>query len=384
MDRKATSMGRAQTIPFAIDRNDARPLTSQVADGVRQAVVSGVFAQGDQVPSTRKLSRMLGVSEIVARAALRRLTKEGVLEARPRIGCVVRDQGAKQWRKRVIFVYEADETGFSQTMLAESLRKRLNAAGVLFTRSSVERRPDGSYDLSLLDAALARSTDMAFVLYEKEPVLDLLARHGVPFVSIGRGRSHPLKVGCSETDTAPAFASFAAACARAGVAQVVQFGWIEGSFDVAPALAAAGVPCRTRILKPDFSRGKPLAIEEAGFREFRRLGKSGGFSRDTLYFFCDDYLLNGALQALIGTGLKIPDDIRMATIANAGSGPCLAHRLPRIEFDEAQTGEAIAAAALEYLESGQYPSGACGGARWLGEDILTTRFFPPQTRSKRK
>lgn len=93
-------------VPFSVNRNDSQTLVAQVSDGLRQAIVSGFYKVGDVLPSSYELVKMLGVSRIVTRAALSKLDSEGYVMARSRIGSVVRDRAAKQWRGHVVFVGE--------------------------------------------------------------------------------------------------------------------------------------------------------------------------------------------------------------------------------------------------------------------------------------
>jgi DNA-binding transcriptional regulator YhcF (GntR family) len=354
-----------KALPFRIVKDDARPLVRQVADGLRGAVLGGYYVPGDRLPSFDAMAKMLGVSRIVTKEAFRRVAAEGLLASRERLGTFVRDTNEKRWRGRVIFVYDADETGYFQTTLAERIRVRLNAEGYLFTRSSVDRRDDGTADFSLLDAALARSTDMAIVLYAHGDVSRRLARRGVPFAAVDRCKLPVSAVGTTTLAYGEALRGFAEWCRAEGIGEVVQLGWIRHMLDATPALADAGIKCHRRMLAPDISRGKLIGIEEAAFREFRRLAEGRRFPSDTLYFFTDDNLLRGALQAFLGTGLKVPGDIRVATVTNAGAGPYIAQTLPRIEVDPVVIGDTIADATLSFLNRGEYRSGEAGGMRWI-------------------
>lgn len=355
-----------KALPFRIVKDDARPLVRQVADGLRGAVLGGYYVPGDRLPSFDAMAKMLGVSRIVTKEAFRRVAAEGLLASRERLGTFVRDTNEKRWRGRVIFVYDADETGYFQTTLAERIRVRLNAEGYLFTRSSVDRRDDGTADFSLLDAALARSTDMAIVLYAHGDVSRRLSRHGVPFAAVDRCKLPVSAVGTTTLAYGEALRGFAEWCRAESVGEVIEFGWFRNMLDAAPALAEVGIPCRRRMLAPDFSHGKLIGIEEAAFHEFRRLAEAKRISPKTLYFFTDDNLLRGALQALLGTGVKVPGDMRLATVVNVGSGPFIAQSLPRIEVDVKAMGDTIAGSALSFLNGGEYKSGEAGGVKWIG------------------
>ncbi len=70
-------------------------LYEQVAQKLRTQVTSGVYRQGERVPSVRRLSDQLEVSVSTVIEAYRRLESQGVIEARPQSGYYVR---ARLWQ----------------------------------------------------------------------------------------------------------------------------------------------------------------------------------------------------------------------------------------------------------------------------------------------
>jgi DNA-binding transcriptional MocR family regulator len=70
-------------------------LYEQVAQKLREQVISGVYRQGERVPSVRRLSDQLEVSISTVVEAYRRLESQGVIEARPQSGYYVR---ARLWQ----------------------------------------------------------------------------------------------------------------------------------------------------------------------------------------------------------------------------------------------------------------------------------------------
>lgn len=67
-------------LAISIDRTDAAPLSSQIVDAIRSAVLVGSLAHGDVVPSSRALASALGVSRGVVVVAYDQLAGEGYLE----------------------------------------------------------------------------------------------------------------------------------------------------------------------------------------------------------------------------------------------------------------------------------------------------------------
>lgn len=361
-------MHKSAKIPFSINRNDARSLVDQVADGLRQAIVSGYWRVGDEIPSTRELVPMLGVSHIVTRAALSRLAAEGHILSRVGLKPVVCDKGAKQWRGRVLFVYADYDVGYFQTILAEELCERLTEAGWLFSRIAVHAR-GGNYgrpDFALLDAALASSVDLAIVLFDKPAICRHLAAKNVPYAAVSQKKPLPRgAVGVTFFDSNAAMPEFAASCRAAGIRKAVQIGYAKNMCDAAPLLREAGIAVTTNKLSLSFMRGDFAVIENAGRLAAARLIKSGVLDRETLLFCTDDYLARGAITAMFAAGLKAPEDMRLATWSNCGLGPVYLRELSRMEMNPAEAGKTVTNAALEYLHSGCYPANTSVAPRWI-------------------
>jgi DNA-binding LacI/PurR family transcriptional regulator len=357
-----------------VARSDARTLLAQVADGLREAIVGGYYVPGDIVPSSRELARILGVSEIVSRAALRRIADDGFVVARPRVGSVVRDRASMQWRGHVVFVCPELDVGFFQTVLIETLRTRLNKRGYLFTRASIEHcGANGKYDFSLLDAALARSVDLVVVLYDRPAIFSHLEKRGVPFAAVaGMEKAPSGAIGFTSIDFNTAVPDFIASCKAAGAGKVVEYRLPEIMCDAVPALREAGIAATSVSLKPDYAKGKFFAIEEAGMNAVEKALSAGRFDRAAVHFLSSEYLMRGALLALSRAGLEAPRDVRVVAWANAGMGPSYFRELSRMEMDPVRAGATVAEAALEFLDKGAWPTNSVIGPSWkLGETLGT-------------
>lgn len=367
-------MKKVKKIPFAVNRNDSRSLADQVTDGLRTAIVGGYYAPGEVVPTSRDLAPMLGVSRIVTIAALERLVAEGYLVSRPRIGSIVRDRNAKQWRGHVVFVYPQGDVDYFPTIFAEELRLGLNRAGYLFTRASVGRALDGGpCDFSLLDAALSRAVDLAVVFDNRAAIFRHLAARNIPYAAVAHCNAAPAgAVGLTRFDYEAAVPHFVSACRAAGVRNAVVLRWDSMMCDAAPALLAAGIAVRTVSVKPDFAGGKLAGVERAGYETFRKLlaGGRNAPRPDRLYFFTDDYLARGALAAMAEARIAAPEDVRIATWANAGLAPIYHRELSRLEIDPAAAGAAAADAALAYLQTGKYPQNISVCSTWVKGETL--------------
>ena len=373
-------------IPFSLNRNDGRPLVRQLVDGLRQAIVEGYFKPGDAIPSYRDLAPALGVSEIVTKAALRRLSKEGFVTARPRLGTIVRDRSAKRWLGHVVLVAEEGDDNHFIATVAGALRRRLFEAGYLLTRSTVGLKPDGSHDFSSIDAVLARSADLVMVMYHRPEIYAHLAKMKVPFAVFSESAHPPAAaVGAIHFDYNLAMPDFAAVCKAKGVHEVVQIYWHPLMCDAAPALREAGIRVKKVKVPVDESDGRLIGGKRAGRLVIEQMLNGAlsplvtrhsfpvprsPFPVPPVFFFADDYLASGAFMALYRAGIEAPRDIRFATFANRNIGPDYHCPLSRIEMDPPAAGNAVASAVVEYCRTGVFPAGLVIGPRWIDGETM--------------
>ncbi|MCW6565181.1 PLP-dependent aminotransferase family protein [Yersinia ruckeri] len=73
-----------------LDRRQDIPLYLQIEEALRRAILSGVFADGDRLPSTCKLATELSVSRLTVDSAYAELAAKGFLQQRPGSGTYVR------------------------------------------------------------------------------------------------------------------------------------------------------------------------------------------------------------------------------------------------------------------------------------------------------
>lgn len=74
---------------ITVDRRSNRALHRQIYDAFRHAILRGELGSGQQVPSTRLLSKELGISRIPLIAAYEELLSEGYFESRKGSGTYV-------------------------------------------------------------------------------------------------------------------------------------------------------------------------------------------------------------------------------------------------------------------------------------------------------
>jgi GntR family transcriptional regulator len=72
-----------------LNKKSPVPLYYQLAESLRERILTGQLAPGVQLPSERELSEEAGISRMTARQGLAYLEREGLLEVKPGIGTFV-------------------------------------------------------------------------------------------------------------------------------------------------------------------------------------------------------------------------------------------------------------------------------------------------------
>ena len=76
-------------MPILIEKSDGVSLQEQICRQIRQGILSGAVALGSRVPTSRDLSRRIGISRNTVTLAYERLIGEGYLHTRPASGTFV-------------------------------------------------------------------------------------------------------------------------------------------------------------------------------------------------------------------------------------------------------------------------------------------------------
>ena len=113
-----------------LSNSSGKPIYEQIADQVREQILSGALSAGDALPSMRVLAKELGISVITTKRAYEELERDGFLDNVPGKGCFVAPQnrellGEAQLRRvediLAQAVDEARKGGFSLSELQELL-----------------------------------------------------------------------------------------------------------------------------------------------------------------------------------------------------------------------------------------------------------------------
>src|SRR5437773_8590621 len=119
----------------AVEPRPGQPLYVCARDSIRQAIDSGMFAAGEQMPSTKELSEQLEISLVTAHRALQELVSTGVLQRSQGKGTFVhqhyfdRKDTLAGTRVGLVFHTESSLADYYHSQVLEGVRRAAQSAG---------------------------------------------------------------------------------------------------------------------------------------------------------------------------------------------------------------------------------------------------------------
>jgi DNA-binding LacI/PurR family transcriptional regulator len=161
-------------------------------------------------------------------------------------------------------------------------------------------------------------------------------------------------------DTGPAAADFAGHCRRRKIRRVMIVAkWRGDGAGIQAALAAEGIAAEVMVVRAKVCVFRGESIERSVFDAFsRRFAREGKSWLPEVLYFTDDFACYGAMNAMLTHAVRVPEDVRVATVANRGSLRAYKTSLTRIEYDLRDMGDAAAGILLSYLRSGVFTENA--------------------------
>lgn len=352
-------------LPFVINRGLNMSLGEQMFQGLKTAIIQGVYKPGHSLPGIHEMAAAAGVSERISREALARLAEIGWCTSKRGYNSIVVDRGKERLGK-VLFFNAETGFGFHSSWLVGAIRSRLLKADYRLTAiSAYDIKKDGSS--RILSESLREHWDLVIEFGMRNGARNAIESSGWPFVVLGDGgpcipSEAANCVGKIELLNGLAVPEFVRACVDNGVHSVVQFLYDEGGFDVSGLLTESiGIECKTVRI----SRCRnPFGMYSGGYEQTGDfLDKMHGQMPDVI-LFTDDHLAQGGLLALMERGIRIPQDVKVVSHANRGRGPFWIKPLTRLEMDPVAQGAEVASAALEFLKMRRLPPDIVLGSEW--------------------
>ena len=345
--------------PFGINRDIRRTLVDQITDGIRRAIRTGYYRAGDTLPPMRVFEELFGVSRIVTNAVMANLTADGLVHPRRGAGAEVLGSGERIWKGSVLVVFRDESGVFYMNVLGSRIRDVLVRAGYLVSQVAVPNGPRGR-DFSLMDANLRQHMDLAILVFDDAEIERRLSSAGIPYIVVGDGGGGGAScVGAIRYRRDTQAHLILKQCLATGVRSILQVTVAEFPHDdLGKAFAGSGIKVKTWNVRRAAGMGHPLDFLKGAVDAFeRRISRGRDWLPDLLYF-ADDHLATGAFAVLPSHGVRIPEDVKVVSWANAGYGPVFRVSVARVEMDPVVDGDAVAVHAISYLDSRQRVDGA--------------------------
>lgn len=346
--RNSLMAAKGSECDFAIDRSSPMSLVDQIYRAMRERIFAGGVKIGSSVPSLRSLASSLGVSVKVTVEAYARLVRDGWLRSVPRAGYLAVTPEMPLRRGRVLLVLPNE--GFYTDWASHRFQERCEAIGIQVSRVVVVDPEDVPVSL---DLALADAFDFAVSFHFKRRVVDTLDESGIPYVVVAADDSAVRR--CKNclgvmTPSAGAAAEVATVCAKRGVrlAELVDFHEVRRPY--LSALSRAGIAVKKWIIEPERRTLWFEDIPRTVMRAFLKRLSSRRPALPDLLFFLDDYVTEGALMALAASGVRVPEDVKVLTLANRGNCPVYVKELSRIECDPLARGDFVSDFVIGWFE----------------------------------
>lgn len=92
-----------------LDYRDARPIYTQITDGFREQIVTGILQPGDKLPSVRELACQLTINPNTIQRAYRELEMQGWVASVPGKGSFVCGIPGEYQQERLVALEEFDK-----------------------------------------------------------------------------------------------------------------------------------------------------------------------------------------------------------------------------------------------------------------------------------
>ena len=343
---------------YRLDPAAQETLTAQLTENLRHAIANGIYKPGDRLPGIREMAKLCGTSVQVPVDAVKMLTDEGFVKARPRIGCIVLAQNRKVWRGRILIVHVGAYTNYSQNVFCAESARLLKAKNWRVEHAFVPRNGIDEYDLSVFRNEIAEKFDLVLLPAYDPPVVSLVQESGLPYMLLSAQageRKEPGCIGITVQSSSQAFADFAEHCQQNGIRQMLCVTVDICVLKAFEALENAGVTVECLVIRHDGTDKTAGRFEQWAFDVLmQRLGDAQK-TRPDLIFFTDDYLARGGFWALERLGLRAPEDIKVVSLVNTGNAPFYPRSLTRFEHDPFDAAKKMVQMILRYFGMGYLP-----------------------------
>ena len=323
-----------------------QPLYKTVQDYLVTAIKRGHYQPGQQIPSTKELSRQMSVSLVTAHRALQELVSSGILERSQGRGTFVvegKPASAKKMRLGLVLHPEASMADFYHSQLLEGMRQGC-------------REEDAELMILQFGEHVRDNCDGFLLVNPRPDEIDRFAqKHAArkPTLVVG-ARSNHEGIYYIDVDNVNLAQQAVEHLHRLGHTRIAYLGSIDDLSNSRDRRAGFAATC-DRLKIPDAQR---THVDASGWRltesETMALNRLlASKKRPTALLAGGYYLSLDAYAAAAVTGLRIPDDLTIVGVDDPPSAVHLSPPMTTISQPLTQLGLSAVTAISEYLNHDQ-------------------------------
>ena len=337
-----------------------RIISEEIADALCKELQGGHYKAGDVLPSVDSLRRRFGVGEYVVRHALQRLRDQGFISLKQGIGAVATGVALGTWNGRIAFIAVDTSASYFRQKLAIQLAKRFRGEGWDFVPIFIEQNKDGLMDVSQIRRSAVNGLDFAILITDQSQVAEVCDELSIPYVVLnGYMHDFPNAKAVIREDHGKCFTELIRTLRERKVRTLLEFD-IERKMDRSfkNQLFESGISVRRVLCK--WQNDDPLHLGEVKRHGYDMVAsffadKTHRAHPPDVILFDDDYIAEGGILALVESGLRIPEDVKVVTYSNNGNEPVAGVTLARIDNNPVSYGDTVAEYMLKLL-SGSHVS----------------------------
>ena len=343
---------------YSLDVASTATLTEQLTDNLRRAIANGIYMPGDRLPGIRQMAELCGTSVQVPIDALKILTDEGFVKARPRVGSIVLGRRRKVWHGRILMLHVGAHSNYGQNVFCAEVASLLGAANWRVGHFYVPRRRSGYSDLKALARQLAEKYDLVLLPAYDPPVVRVVQKCGIPYMLLAAQLGERKGSGCTGFMTHndhQAIAEFVEHCREQSISHVLNMRLAASGRPNLDALRSIGTKIECVLIDGEMSDLRAESFSRNAHDAVLSRFGDGHAARPDLIYFTDDYLAIGGLWALERLGMRAPEDVKVVSLSNYGNAPFYPCPLTRFEYNHFDFAVKTVRAILRYLRTGRLP-----------------------------
>ena len=336
--------------------NDDAPLRDQVEQLLKRRINLATSQKGDRLPSVRELASEFGVSRNTISQAILNLRKQGLLSTRNKVGVFLRNNEGPVIRTGDIgVIYTGRDNTYPAGIYLSVLGGVVHAAAdagrdvILPSRTMAGGNP--GEDWSRLTRTGKVGGVVCITTQAPPPLLlEHMQKRNIPVV-VTDWYDDTLKIDSIMLDNVASSKAIVSRLLNLGHRRIAMINSVGGSSaderheGYRQALQEAGVSYDTRLVRGVY----PLASSgRLAMREMMPL-------QPTAVFTFSDFHAIGAMQAIEATGLRVPQDVSVASFGNEARGLQLERSLTTIHGDMEAIGRAAGERIIQRMQGDASP-----------------------------